>query len=524
MNIVLILSGGIGRRFGTTLPKQYNLIAGKPVIDYVIDAAMRSRLTHRILVVCDPQYSGCSKQMNQGQVEIVPGGAQRYDSLKNGLDYIAAHYPCQNLCILDAVAPFVYPELIDEYFERLDSVDAVITCQKITGSLGNYDFDPLDREKFYITQSPEAFRFPLLLKHFDPAFPSTELAWQLPQNSTKYLNFNFPQNLKITYDFDLEYAAHMLPRYNKQAEEPDDLSPGQRFLQAVEQHILDENAAPQPHWLQQLPDLYETLAKKWGLQSFAVNHISTYGLILETHSAAHGDVILKMVPPYTGRYQREKAAYRQLSAGYMCPLLDTDDPCNALLLKRIAPGKYAAFDDNICLTAFFDRVVKTATQRDSDPIFPPYRRDLESALERSKEAPFLSDVLQQEMQQALALYDRVFSKEQTYLLHGDLHHYNLLRTAAGYCAIDPIGCLAPLEFEFTRFMRNDILQTPGFDPAERLRLLLSYFSKWAAPQRLLTALRIDLSLTAVNATYESREPGSARQKLQLLQITKTEIL
>ena len=39
MQVVLILGGGIGKRFGTVLPKQYNLIDGKPVIDYVIEAA-----------------------------------------------------------------------------------------------------------------------------------------------------------------------------------------------------------------------------------------------------------------------------------------------------------------------------------------------------------------------------------------------------------------------------------------------------------------------------------------------------
>lgn len=183
MQVVLILGGGIGKRFGTVLPKQYNLIDGKPVIDYVIEAALQARQTDRIVVVCDPQYSNHSRYMNQGQVEIVPGGAERYDSLQNGLNYIERHYDCQKLCILDAVAPFVYPELIDDYFERLDTADAVITCQKITGSLGNYTFDPLDREDYYITQSPEAFRFPLLLAHFDPHFPSTELAWQLPKDS-----------------------------------------------------------------------------------------------------------------------------------------------------------------------------------------------------------------------------------------------------------------------------------------------------------------------------------------------------
>ena len=111
MQVVLILGGGIGKRFGTVLPKQYNLIDGKPVIDYVIEAALQARQTDRIVVVCDPQYSNHSRYMNQGQVEIVPGGAERYDSLQNGLNYIERHYDCQKLCILDAVAPFVYPEL-----------------------------------------------------------------------------------------------------------------------------------------------------------------------------------------------------------------------------------------------------------------------------------------------------------------------------------------------------------------------------------------------------------------------------
>lgn len=520
MQVVLILGGGIGKRFGTVLPKQYNLIDGKPVIDYVIEAALQARQTDRIVVVCDPQYSNHSRYMNQGQVEIVPGGAERYDSLQNGLNYIERHYDCQKLCILDAVAPFVYPELIDDYFERLDTADAVITCQKITGSLGNYAFDPLDREDYYITQSPEAFRFPLLLAHFDPHFPSTELAWQLPKDSKKYLNFNFPQNTKITYDFDLEYAARMLPHYQKQRSSDDQLSPGERVLQAVQAHIVDNSAAPNADWLQQLPHLYDKLAKQWGLQSFDVYHISTYGLVLETQSTIYGDVVLKMVPPYTARYPREKAAYQQLAGDYMCPLLATDDACCALLLRRIAPGKYADFDDNICLTDFFNRVVCTAKETVRHPVFPAYRVDLEAALQRSRTAPFLTGSLEQEVRSALALYDTQFKNSKTYLLHGDLHHYNLLRTAEGYRAIDPIGCLAPIEFEFTRFIRNDILQHPGFDPRERLQLLLRYFSRWAEPERIQAALQIDLSLTAVNATYESTEPAAAETQLALLQIAK----
>ena len=38
MNIVMIMSGGVGKRFGANIPKQYANLKGKPIIDSVIDA------------------------------------------------------------------------------------------------------------------------------------------------------------------------------------------------------------------------------------------------------------------------------------------------------------------------------------------------------------------------------------------------------------------------------------------------------------------------------------------------------
>jgi 2-C-methyl-D-erythritol 4-phosphate cytidylyltransferase len=104
MNIALILSGGVGKRFAANLPKQYNLINGKPVIDYVIEACMKSKLTDKIIVVCDPSCKQFSKYLENDEIETVVNGKERYDSLNNGVKYIKEHYDCQNICILDAAA------------------------------------------------------------------------------------------------------------------------------------------------------------------------------------------------------------------------------------------------------------------------------------------------------------------------------------------------------------------------------------------------------------------------------------
>ena len=212
MNIALILSGGVGARFGAQIPKQYHTIDGKPVIDYVIEACLNASRCDRTVVVCDPGCVQYSTLLQSDLVDKAVNGADRYASLKSGLDFIRAHYDCDKVCIFDAVAPLVYPALIDEYFDRLDTYDCVITCQKITGELGNYNFDILKREDYYIMQSPESFRFPLLIRHFDPAFDSSELSNQLPKDAKRYLNFSFRRNYKITYDFELEYVGEMIRR------------------------------------------------------------------------------------------------------------------------------------------------------------------------------------------------------------------------------------------------------------------------------------------------------------------------
>lgn len=213
MNISLILSGGVGKRFESDLPKQYNMINGRPVIDYVIDACLKSELTDAIVVVCDFNCVCYSSYLQDGSVHLAQNGKERYDSLNNGLEYIKNNFECKKVCVFDAAAPLIYPRLVDEYFSKLDEYDAVITCQKITGELGNYNYDILNRTDYYMTQSPESFRFDLLCKHFDPSFPSTELVNQLPRDINRYLNFEFKTNLKITYDSDLTFAEAMIRYY-----------------------------------------------------------------------------------------------------------------------------------------------------------------------------------------------------------------------------------------------------------------------------------------------------------------------
>lgn len=210
MNAALILSGGSGQRFESSLPKQYHKIRGKMVIEYVLEAALHAKNVDKVLVAAMlpcPALSGISGRY---AFDTVMGGQKRNETLKNGLDALNA-LNCENVIILDAVRPLVTGELIDEYLLSLDDGwDAVTTAQRITDSLGCLDAREVRRDRYYLMQSPEAFRFKLLYENFSETSPLTEVAQQLPEGSRLRLYFDFPQNPKLTYPWEKAYIAYAL--------------------------------------------------------------------------------------------------------------------------------------------------------------------------------------------------------------------------------------------------------------------------------------------------------------------------
>ena len=215
MNIAMILSGGVGRRFGADTPKQYQDLLGKPVVEYVVEATLACKDVDRTLVVCAEDYVDWFK--DRYDVDVCVGGAERNISFKNGMEYIKSRYDCKKLMVFDAMRPFVTPQLISTYLDKLDEFETVATCQKIVDSLGCLDFLECDRSRYYILQSPEAFRFDLIEKHFDPNSPLVEAYQQLPEGTTLYKHFDFPDNYKLTFHHDLDFMRmYMNYKNNKE--------------------------------------------------------------------------------------------------------------------------------------------------------------------------------------------------------------------------------------------------------------------------------------------------------------------
>ena len=209
MNAALILSGGVGARFGANVPKQYVRIRRKMVIEYVIEAAMQAESIDVVLVAgadC-PQLRVLQKKHGFHRAN---GGATRNETLLNGLTALR-DLGCERVVILDAVRPLVTGALLDTYIHLLqEGWDAVSTVQPITDSLGCLDMHAVDRSRYYLMQSPEGYDLPKLLKHFNPSSPLTEVAHQLPEDSKIYLYRDFPENPKLTYPWEKMSIAQAL--------------------------------------------------------------------------------------------------------------------------------------------------------------------------------------------------------------------------------------------------------------------------------------------------------------------------
>lgn len=212
-SIGIILAGGIGSRFGADKPKQYCKIFDKEMIWYSIDAFHRAKSIDDFIVVVDANEMQSGRLAKDYGVTLVQGGSTRNESFKNALDYINATFPdCKKIIENNAACPMITPELIDEFMGLLDEYDYVNTAYKITDALGSYKDRIANREDFYLIQAPDAYRFPLLYKHFDKDSELCHPAHQLPLTATEYRYFDYTDNYKVTYPDDIKIVEMMMNR------------------------------------------------------------------------------------------------------------------------------------------------------------------------------------------------------------------------------------------------------------------------------------------------------------------------
>ena len=111
MYTLLLLSGGVGSRMHNAVPKQYMLLAGKPVIMHILERVDQIDRISEVVVVCANEYKPVIELMlNQygvmKPVRFAPAGATRQASVWSGLQLVNT----DDILLHESARPFVKVE------------------------------------------------------------------------------------------------------------------------------------------------------------------------------------------------------------------------------------------------------------------------------------------------------------------------------------------------------------------------------------------------------------------------------
>lgn len=164
----ILVAAGSGTRAGGSVPKQYALLGGKPLIAYAHQALADHPKIDRVLTVIGEGQEDLLDGAIGG-VPFVTGGTTRRESVRNGLDALRAD-GFTRVLIHDAARPFLPARVIDDLLARLDSMPGAIPALPVADTLvrgdGGGAGDIVPRDQLYRVQTPQAFAFdPILDAH-----------------------------------------------------------------------------------------------------------------------------------------------------------------------------------------------------------------------------------------------------------------------------------------------------------------------------------------------------------------------
>jgi len=202
---------------GGELPKQFQLLKGKPVLWYTLKAFTDAYEDVQIILVLPENFlekgEQIAKEFSLHRIRITAGGETRFHSVKNGLRLVDAH---AIVFVHDAVRCLVTPQLIRRCAEAalendnaIPSIAAIDTVRIETVS-GN---EMVDRSRVRFIQTPQTFFSNVIKEAFEQPYDATftDEASVVEKMGVKInLIEGEATNIKITKPLDLLIAERIL--------------------------------------------------------------------------------------------------------------------------------------------------------------------------------------------------------------------------------------------------------------------------------------------------------------------------
>jgi 2-C-methyl-D-erythritol 4-phosphate cytidylyltransferase len=219
---VIITAGGIGKRMGSDLPKQFIVLGGKPILIHTIELFYRYSPEIEIILTLPNDWRGywetlIDKYYCRVPHLVVNGGEERYHSIKNALKKANGKY----IAVHDGVRPLVSFETLNRCFEALVENEAVVPVLNLKESLRQVkqqDTFAVNRSEFRMVHTPQCFKSETLRKAYEQPFHDkvTDDACLVEDTGVKItLVESNEENIKLTTPFDLLIAEMIIHRNKK---------------------------------------------------------------------------------------------------------------------------------------------------------------------------------------------------------------------------------------------------------------------------------------------------------------------
>lgn len=161
--MALVVAAGSGSRSGAALPKQYALLAGKPLLAHAVDRLAHALIDEVRVVIGPGQEELYRAAMGERPLPApILGGKTRRQSVRNGLEALAGEGGADVVLIHDAARPLLPGAVVERLVEALGDGHGAVPVLPMVDSIARAPDrlgESVSRENIVRVQTPQAFRF-----------------------------------------------------------------------------------------------------------------------------------------------------------------------------------------------------------------------------------------------------------------------------------------------------------------------------------------------------------------------------
>ena len=209
----IILAGGSSHRFNSNIPKPYQKIGGKSLIEINVDKARKFKEIKKIILVYNKRDLKRVKSLKLKNVKLIVGGKSRQKSTLNALKNLISQKKISKVLIHDVARPNFSSKLFGSILRNMRNAKAVVPKIKVQDAIKQIIDSSKEeyivgrkRDNLFLTQTPQAFNLKeiyQLHKKNSFKYKDDDISLYIDLNKVKFIDGE-KNNFKITDKSDFE--------------------------------------------------------------------------------------------------------------------------------------------------------------------------------------------------------------------------------------------------------------------------------------------------------------------------------